>query len=96
MEAAAMGLPSVLSDVPGCREVARDGIEALFVPPRETAALTRAIRRLAADAALRARLGAAARTRALAEVDERRIFATVTEEYRRPLSARGTMSSAPP
>ncbi|MDQ5822194.1 MAG: glycosyltransferase family 4 protein, partial [Actinomycetota bacterium] len=35
IEALAMGKPLVLTDIRGSREVARDGIEALFVPPRD-------------------------------------------------------------
>src|SRR4029450_7815108 len=46
IEAAAMGKPLVLSDIPGCHEVARDGVEAVFVPPRDAVALTAAIRSL--------------------------------------------------
>jgi glycosyltransferase involved in cell wall biosynthesis len=61
LEAAACARPMVATDVPGCREIARDGVTALCVPPRDAPALARAIEQLAADAALRVRLGAAAR-----------------------------------
>src|SRR5206468_10063773 len=64
IEAAAMGKAMVLTDIRGCREVARDGREALFVPPRHGDVLARAIERLLGDAELRATLGSAARARA--------------------------------
>src|SRR5207244_8498796 len=35
IEAAAMGKPLVLTNIRGCREVARDGVEGLLVPPRD-------------------------------------------------------------
>lgn len=82
IEAAAMGKAMVLSDIRGCREVARDEREALLVPPRDAVALTRAIERLLEDDALRASLGAAARDRALDRFDERAVARRVVETYR--------------
>jgi len=61
LEAAACGRSMVATDVPGCREVARSGINALLVPPDQPEALARAIAVLTEDADMRARLGAAGR-----------------------------------
>src|SRR6185312_9520840 len=61
LEAAAMGRPLIATDVPGCREIARDGENALLVPPDDAAALAAALERLAGDAELRRRFGAASR-----------------------------------
>jgi glycosyltransferase involved in cell wall biosynthesis len=61
-EAAGLGLPLVLSDIPTFREL-WDGA-ALFFPPRDDRALAGRLDALAADPAARARLGAAARSRA--------------------------------
>jgi glycosyltransferase involved in cell wall biosynthesis len=54
----------IAADVPGCREVVREGITGLLVPPRDARALTAAMERLGTDVALRARLGKAAREKA--------------------------------
>ena len=62
MEAAATGLPLVLSDISGCREVGRHEQEALLVPAGDAGALTEAVRRLLDDPGLRERLGAAAQS----------------------------------
>lgn len=43
LEAAAMGKPLVATDVPGCREVVRDGFNGLLVPLRDAHALAGAI-----------------------------------------------------
>ena len=43
LEAAACGRPLVATDVPGCREIARPGVNALLVPPDDPAALADAI-----------------------------------------------------
>ncbi|OAS27657.1 glycosyltransferase [Methylobacterium platani] len=63
LEAAASGRAILTTDVPGCRTLVRDGIEGLVVPPDDPAALAAAMVRLAADPALVARMGAAARAR---------------------------------
>ena len=67
LEAAAMARPLIATDVPGCREIARAGVNALLVPPDDAEALAAALERLAHDAALRQRFGAA--SRALVETD---------------------------
>ncbi|HYM14416.1 MAG TPA: glycosyltransferase [Dehalococcoidia bacterium] len=61
LEASAAGVPVVASDVHGIPDVVLDGVTGLLVPPRDTAALAGAIARLADDAALRRRMGAAGR-----------------------------------
>jgi glycosyltransferase involved in cell wall biosynthesis len=67
IEAAAAGLPLVATDVPGCREVVREGENGCLVPPRDAEALAEALARLAADSALRAAYGRASRRLADAE-----------------------------
>jgi glycosyltransferase involved in cell wall biosynthesis len=62
VEAAALGTPSVVSDLPVFAETLGDG--ALRVPPGDAAALAAALTRIAGDDALRERLGAAARAAA--------------------------------
>ena len=93
IEAAAMGKPLVLTDIRGCREVARHEQEALLVPPRDPQALAAAILRLAGDQALRQRLGAAAGRRARERFDEAAVASWVAGEYRRLLA--GEVGHAP-
>ena len=82
IEAAACGLPLVATDVPGCREVVSDGEDGLLVPVRDANALAAAIARLLEDRELAARLGAAARKKALSEFDERIVIESTIEVYR--------------
>jgi glycosyltransferase involved in cell wall biosynthesis len=58
-QALAGARPVVTADTPGVREVLRDGESALLVPPGDGGALGAALARLAADGALRERLGRA-------------------------------------
>ena len=85
IEAAAMGLPLVLTDIRGSREVVQDGVQGLLVPVQAPEALATAIRRLVDDAELRARMGDAARRRAEQVFDERRVVALILRTYRQLL-----------
>ena len=96
LEAASCGRPIVAADVPGSREIAREGESALLVPPRDPAALAAAILRLAHDPALRARLGAGGRALVEHTFSEDRIAAATLALWRRlldPDSAGGKSSA---
>jgi phosphatidylinositol alpha-mannosyltransferase len=64
LEAMAAGTPVVASDIAGYRDVARDGREAVLVPPGDVAALTGALGRVLDDPTLAARLVDAGAARA--------------------------------
>ena len=61
LEAMAQGVPCVATSVGGNRDTIEDGFNGLLVPPEDPSALAKAIQKLAANAELRARLGAEAR-----------------------------------
>jgi glycosyltransferase involved in cell wall biosynthesis len=86
IEAGACALPLVTTDVPGCREVVTDDVDGLLVPVKDAAALAKAIDRLLGDPTLCARLGAAAREKALAEFDERIVVERTVAVYRELVS----------
>jgi len=69
LEAASMARPIVTTDTPGCREVVEPGVNGLFVPIGDGAALAAALRQLADDPALRRRFGESGRERALERFD---------------------------
>ena len=81
IEAGASGCALVTTDVPGCREVVTHEVDGLLVPVKDGAALADAIERLVRDPALRRRLGAAARHKAVTEFDERIVIARTLDVY---------------
>ncbi|MEM8705236.1 MAG: glycosyltransferase family 4 protein [Actinomycetota bacterium] len=81
MEAAAMGLPVVASDIRGCRQVVADGETGALFPAHDAGALSQALRRLVLDRPLRMRQGIAARVRALDHFDDRDVVATTLRAY---------------
>jgi glycosyltransferase involved in cell wall biosynthesis len=82
LEAAALGRPLIATDVPGCREVARPGVNGLLVPVDDAPALARAIATLAEDPALRATLAAAGRRLVEETFSSERIGAMTAQVYR--------------
>src|SRR3954454_15723076 len=69
-QALACATPLVTADTPAARELLRDGESALLVPPGDARALAAAVRRLAADAELRARVAAGGRAAYVARASE--------------------------
>ncbi len=61
LEAMACGVPPVVSDVPGNRDVVVDGVNGLLATAGDPARLARALERVLGNRALRERIGAAAR-----------------------------------
>jgi len=88
MEAAAMGVPAVATDIRGCRETVDDGVTGRLVPVRDPDALAAAISELAGSAELRARYGNAAREKARREFDDRRCVEITLDTYRTLLEER--------
>ena len=82
IEACAAARPIVTTDVPGCRDVVRDGFNGLLVKPRDAASLARALRQLIDDPGLRAQMGAAGRRRAEEEFDLATIVGATLALYR--------------
>ena len=88
LEAAACGRPMVATDVPGCREICREGETGFLVPPRNSGAAADALAHLAADPALRARLGRAGRALVEREFSDAKVAAQTTALYARLLDSR--------
>jgi glycosyltransferase involved in cell wall biosynthesis len=77
VEAMACGIPVVTTDCGGMSEAVSDGVEGLVVPIRDPLAMADAIERLYIDSELRARMGAAGRTR----VERDFVFTVQAEKF---------------
>jgi glycosyltransferase involved in cell wall biosynthesis len=89
VEAAVMGLPLVVTEIRGCRELVTHESNGLLVPPRDAAALEAAVRRLVEDVPLRERLATRNRLDAPGRFDERRIIASILDVYNKIRVERG-------
>jgi glycosyltransferase involved in cell wall biosynthesis len=83
------GLPVVATRVAGIPEVVRDGETGLLVPPGDSAALGAALAQLTTDAALRLRVGSAARHFVRPRFGVESYVAAITKLYDRLLAAEG-------
>ena len=98
IEAAAAGRPIVATDVPGCREVVRDGWNGYLVPPRDHKPLAEAIRRLVENPELRARMGSNSREVAIKEFRIEKVVADTLAVYNDLLGDKfpGVFANQPP
>ncbi len=86
LEAAAMARPIVTTDVPGCRDVVREGENGYLCAPRDARSLAAALQRACTtDDAAWARMAAAGRARAVSEFAQE----TVIAQYLAALDAAG-------
>jgi glycosyltransferase involved in cell wall biosynthesis len=81
MEAAAMQLPVVTTDVRGCRQVVDDGVSGFLVPPRRGEPLAAAIAQLAGNPALRRSMGDAGLRKAARDFDQQRCIDLTLDTY---------------
>lgn len=92
MEATAMRVPVVATDVKGNREAVVDQLNGTLVPLGDTTALLKATRELIHDKDRALVFGRHGRELALSKFDERRVFGIVLSEYSRLLEAKGLVS----
>jgi glycosyltransferase involved in cell wall biosynthesis len=90
MEAAAMGLPIIASDIPGCREVVTNGRTARLVPVRDSGALARAIGAALADPVETSALARLARISASECFDQDALTERIGAVYRELLKGGGS------
>jgi glycosyltransferase involved in cell wall biosynthesis len=94
IEALAAGRPVVVTSVGGVPDVVAEGVDGFLVEPGDTTALADRLERLAADPALRARLGERGRARALSRYAVRRLVDDVDRLYRSLLDDRPSTTSS--
>jgi glycosyltransferase involved in cell wall biosynthesis len=82
IEAMACARPIVTTDMPGCRELVREGENGLLVPPRDAESLARALGTLVSDPELCGRMGGRGREIAAAEFSIERVVDSTLAVYR--------------
>jgi ribosomal protein S18 acetylase RimI-like enzyme len=95
MEAAASGLPLVLTDIRGCRQVVEHQVNGSLVPVGDAGELASAIGKLVSDPHLREIMGAASAQRARDQFDESRVVEIVMNTYHRLAMEKGIGWKAP-
>jgi glycosyltransferase involved in cell wall biosynthesis len=94
MEAGALGLPLVATDVPGCKEVVVDGWNGRLIPPRNATALALALNDLLADPELCKVLGRRSAEHVAREFHSDRVAEAYAAIYDRLLGRPGVRRKA--
>lgn len=81
IEAAAMSIPTVATNIYGLTDAVDDGETGLLVPPQDAKALANCLLRLLNDKQLRTTMGAAARLRAIRLFDSKNVNLLLAAEY---------------
>jgi glycosyltransferase involved in cell wall biosynthesis len=96
MEASAMEVPCIVTDIRGCREAVEQNRNGVLVPLGDVRALGEAIIDLLMNPEKANRMAHAGRRMAMERFDERLIFEKVKSEYKRLLKAKGFAADVTP
>ncbi len=89
LQAGAMELPSVVTDINGCNEIITQEYNGLIIPPKNTEALQDAMERMLTDNKLYIRLQKNARPEIENKYQQEVVWEALLEEYRRFLEKKG-------
>lgn len=92
MEAAAMGLPVVATQVPGCIDAVVDCQTGTLVPACDSKSLAQAIQRYVRDPELRLKHGLAGRARVVSDFRSAEVWTALVNEYRGLYGVRKTLN----
>jgi len=88
LQAGAMGLPSIVSDINGCNEIIKEKENGLIVPPKNTDALKQAMQQIEQDETLRTKLQSNAREMIVDRFEQTVLWEALLEEYQRLLQTK--------
>lgn len=86
MQAGAMGLPSIVTDINGCNEIIIEGENGMIVPPKDEEALCQAMMKMANDSENRDRMASKSREMICDRYEQRVVWEALLEEYERLLA----------
>ena len=89
MQAGAMGLPSIVTDINGCNEIVEQEVNGLIIPPKSAGHLQEALVRLLEDNELYNRLSQNARPMIEQRYEQKLIWEALLEEYQIHLKKAG-------
>lgn len=83
LQAGAMGLPAIVTDINGCNEIITDGENGLVIPVKDTTALERAMLRLMSDDILFAKTKSTARESIASRFAQEKVWRALLDEYQK-------------
>jgi glycosyltransferase involved in cell wall biosynthesis len=83
MQAGAMGLPSIATDINGCNEIIEEGTNGIIIPPKDVIALKNAMLEMIENKELYNHLKSNAREMITSRYEQRIVWEALLEEYKR-------------
>jgi glycosyltransferase involved in cell wall biosynthesis len=81
MQAAAMGLPQIVTNINGCNEIVKQRVTGLIVPPKNSQALLEAMIEIESDLELRKKMSINSRSYIINRYSRKDIWNSLEEEY---------------
>lgn len=81
MQAGAMGLPAIVSNINGCNEIIMEGVNGNIIPVKDAEAIYTAMEKMAMDVAYRQKLKANARNMIVKRYEQQLVWDAIREEY---------------
>ena len=82
LQAGAMGLPSIVSNINGCNEIVQEGVNGLIIPVKSADAIQKAVQRLLDDSMLRQSMSDRARAVIVDQFDQKMVWEAILNEYK--------------
>ena len=82
MQAGAMGLPSIVTDINGCNEIIREGVNGMIIPVKDKDALKKAMSRFIEFDNLKIELGKSSRKEITSKYERKFFWQILLKEYR--------------
>lgn len=88
LQAGAMGLPSIVTDINGCNEIVKEGENGTILPVKNVAALVEAMQKMCSDKPYFEQLQQKARPMIQSRYEQQVVWEALLEEYKRVLEFR--------
>jgi glycosyltransferase involved in cell wall biosynthesis len=89
MQAGAMSLPSIVTDINGCNEIIEEGINGTIIPPKNVYALKQAMQRMLNDSIWLNSLKSNARSMIASRFEQKLVWDALLKEYETLLKEKG-------
>ena len=86
MQAGAMELPCIVTDINGCNEIIEENVNGLIIPPKNKTQLQEKMQLLLEDSCLRTRLKQNARSMITSRYEQKIVWKALLQEYRKVTS----------
>lgn len=92
LQAGAMGLPSIVSNINGCNEIIQEGINGSIIPSKDREYLYKVMHKIISDEAWRKQLAGNARDKIVSRYDQQLVWDALLKEYKNLLTEKENLN----